>query len=79
MTMNQSKIQEMLVDLKAKQYIESEITHTLSQNKIPLLSISYSKKEHVFQLKYTDNQEIVSFANVSAAMDAITAEFCRHK
>ncbi|MDN4524541.1 hypothetical protein [Fictibacillus fluitans] len=77
--MNQSKIQEMLVDLKAKQYIESEITHTLSQNNIPFLSISYSKREHVFQLKYSENQEVVSFANVTAATDAITAEFCRHK
>ncbi|SFE32875.1 hypothetical protein SAMN05428981_10520 [Bacillus sp. OV194] len=79
MTMNQSKIQDMLLDLKTKQYIESDVTHTLSQNSIPLISISYSKSDHVFQIQYSDNPEIESYANIDAAMDAITSELNRHK
>ncbi|MCK6256163.1 hypothetical protein LCY76_06045 [Fictibacillus sp. KIGAM418] len=77
--MNQSKIQDMLLDLKAKQYIESDVTHTLSQNSIPLISISYSKSDHVFKIHYSDNHEIQSYANIDAAVDAITSELNKHK
>lgn len=79
MTMNQSKIQDMLLDLKAKQYIDSEVTHTLSQDNVPLVSISYSKTKDAFQVQYTDNQEMKLFTNVGAAMCAITTELDKHR
>ncbi|MDN4074262.1 MULTISPECIES: hypothetical protein [Fictibacillus] len=77
--MNPSKIQDMLLDLKTKQYVESEVTHTLSQNSVPLISISYSKSDNVFKIKYPDNHEIELYAKIESAMDAITSELKRHK
>jgi uncharacterized protein YkuJ len=71
--MNQHEVKDILLNLQNKQYIESDITHTFSENNTAVFSVKYSKDDQTFEIVQMKNNSLKKFGDVNAAVHCITA------
>jgi uncharacterized protein YkuJ len=69
--MNQQEVKSILINLQNKQYIESEITHTFSENNNAIFSVKYSKINKTFNVTRLETNDQESFMDVDSAVDCI--------
>lgn len=71
--MNQQDVKAILLNLQNKQYIESDITHTFSQNNNAVFSVKYSKKEKTFEIVQIETNSLEKFTDVESAVLSINS------
>ncbi|WP_226536679.1 hypothetical protein [Fictibacillus halophilus] len=71
--MNQQDVKAILLNLQNKQYIESDITHTFSQNNSAVFSVKYSKNEETFEVVQIETNSLEKFSDVESAVQSISS------
>lgn len=71
--MNQQDVKDILLNLQNKQYIESDITHTFSENNTAVFSVKYSKNEQSFEVIQIETNSLNRFEDVDSAVHCIAA------
>ncbi|RZT23892.1 hypothetical protein [Fictibacillus sp. BK138] len=71
--MNQQDVKAILLNLQNKQYIESDITHTFSQNNSAVFSVKYSKNEKTFEVVQIETNSLEKFSDVESAVQSISS------
>ncbi|MED1864928.1 DUF1797 family protein [Fictibacillus nanhaiensis] len=69
--MNQQEVKNILLNLQNKQYIESDITHTFSENNTPVFSVKYLKNDQSFEVIQIETKSLQRFDNVDSAVHCI--------
>jgi uncharacterized protein YkuJ len=70
--MNQQDVKAILLNLQNKQYIESDITHTFSENNNAVFSVKYSKDEKTFEVILIETNSLETFEDVDSAVNCIS-------
>ncbi|MFD1356651.1 hypothetical protein ACFQ4X_01975 [Fictibacillus halophilus] len=70
--MNQQDVKTILLNLQNKQYIESDITHTFSENNNAVFSVKYSKNEKTFEVIQIETNSLEKFKDVESAVQSIS-------
>lgn len=70
--MNQQDVKAILLNLQNKQYIESDITHTFSQDNNAVFSVKYSKNEKTFEVIQIETNSLEKFTDVESAVQSIS-------
>jgi uncharacterized protein YkuJ len=70
--MNQQDVKAILLNLQNKQYIESDITHTFSENNNAVFSVKYSKNEKTFEVIQIETNSLEKFKDVESAVQSIS-------
>jgi uncharacterized protein YkuJ len=70
--MNQQDVKSILLNLQNKQYIESDITHTFSENNNAVFSVKYSKNEKTFEVIQIETNSLEKFKDVESAVQSIS-------
>lgn len=70
--MNQQDVKAILLNLQNKQYIESDITHTFSENNNAVFSVKYSKNEKTFEVIQIETNSLEKFKDVESAVRSIS-------
>ncbi|MBY6037696.1 hypothetical protein KUV80_13580 [Fictibacillus nanhaiensis] len=71
--MNQQDVKAILLNLQSKQYIESDITHTFSENNAAVFSVKYMKNLKTFEVIRIETNSLETFHDVDSAVDCISA------
>jgi uncharacterized protein YkuJ len=71
-SLNQLEVKAILINLQNKQYIDSDITHTFSENSNALFSVKYSKRNKTFNVIRLETNYEEKFDDVDSAVDCIT-------
>jgi uncharacterized protein YkuJ len=69
--MNQQEVKNILLNLQNKQYIESDITHTFSENNTAVFSVKYLKNDQTFEVIQVETNSLQRFDNVDSAVHCI--------
>ncbi|MET3729513.1 uncharacterized protein YkuJ [Fictibacillus halophilus] len=69
--MNQQEVKNILLNLQNKQYIESDITHTFSENNSAVFSVKYLKNDQSFEVIQIETNSLQRFDNVDSAVHCI--------
>lgn len=69
--MNQHDVKAILLNLQNKQYIESDITHTFSQNNTAVFSVKYLKGDESFEVIQIESNYLQRFDDVDSAVHCI--------
>ncbi|WP_137790322.1 hypothetical protein [Bacillus sp. E(2018)] len=69
--MNQKEVKNILLNLQNKQYIESDITHTFSENNSAVFSVKYLKNDQTFEVIQIETNSLQRFNNVDSAVHCI--------
>ncbi|ANC76179.1 hypothetical protein ABE65_004880 [Fictibacillus phosphorivorans] len=69
--MNQQEVKNILMNLQNKQYIESDITHTFSENNTAVFSVKYLKNDQTFEVIQIETNSLQRFDNVDSAVHCI--------
>ena len=69
--MNQQEVKNILLNLQNKQYIESDITHTFSENNTAVFSVKYLKNDQTFEVIQIETNSLQRFDNVDSAVHCI--------
>ncbi|MQR97254.1 DUF1797 family protein [Fictibacillus phosphorivorans] len=69
--MNQQEVKNILMNLQNKQYIESDITHTFSENNNAVFSVKYLKNDQTFEVIQIETNSLQRFDNVDSAVHCI--------
>ncbi|WP_416730878.1 hypothetical protein [Fictibacillus sp. JL2B1089] len=69
--MNQQEVKSILLNLQNKQYIESDITHTFSENNTAVFSVKYLKNDQTFEVIQIETNSLQRFDNVDSAVHCI--------
>jgi uncharacterized protein YkuJ len=69
--MNQKEVKNILLNLQNKQYIESDITHTFSENNTAVFSVKYLKNDQTFEVIQVETNSLQRFDNVDSAVHCI--------
>ncbi|MBN3554489.1 DUF1797 family protein [Fictibacillus nanhaiensis] len=69
--MNQQEVKNILLNLQNKQYIESDITHTFSENNTAVFSVKYLKNAQTFEVIQIETNSLQRFDNVDSAVHCI--------
>lgn len=69
--MNQHDVKTILLNLQNKQYIESDITHTFSQNNAAVFSVKYLKGDESFEVIQIETNSLQRFNDVDSAVHCI--------
>ncbi|MFE1245398.1 hypothetical protein ACFW35_14810 [Fictibacillus sp. NPDC058756] len=75
--MNQQDVKAILLNLQNKQYIESDITHTFSENNNAVFSVKYSKNEETFEVIQIETNSLEKFKDVESAVQSISTMIIR--
>jgi uncharacterized protein YkuJ len=71
--MNQQDVKAILLNLQNKQFIESDITHTFSENSSAVFSVKYSKNEKTFEVIQIETNSLEKFADIDSAVYCISS------
>ncbi|MEK4029343.1 hypothetical protein MKZ02_12510 [Pseudobacillus sp. FSL P4-0506] len=52
-------------------YSSSQITHSVSKNQKPLLSISYKKESNIFEITYLETAAVETYSDIESTALAI--------
>ncbi|MBD7963658.1 hypothetical protein [Fictibacillus norfolkensis] len=69
--MNQQEVKNILLNLQNRQYIESDITHTFSENNSAVFSVKYLKNDQTFEVIQIETNSLQRFNNVDSAVHCI--------
>ncbi|MFG6496429.1 DUF1797 family protein [Fictibacillus sp. UD] len=69
--MNQHDVKTILLNLQNKQYIESDITHTFSENNTAVFSVKYLKSDESFEVIQIETNSLQRFDDVDSAVHCI--------
>ncbi|MDM5317472.1 DUF1797 family protein [Fictibacillus sp. b24] len=69
--MNQPDVKAILLNLQNKQYIESDITHTFSENHTAVFSVKYLKNDQSFEVIQIETNSLQRFDDVDSAVHCI--------
>jgi uncharacterized protein YkuJ len=69
--MNQQDVKTILLNLQNKQYIESDITHTFSENNSAVFSVKYLKNDQSFEVIQIETNSLKRFDDVDSAVHCI--------
>ncbi|MBH0155117.1 MULTISPECIES: DUF1797 family protein [Fictibacillus] len=69
--MNQQDVKTILLNLQNKQYIESDITHTFSENNSAVFSVKYLKNDQSFEVIQIETNSLERFDDVDSAVHCI--------
>lgn len=69
--MNQQEVKDILLNLQNRQYIESDITHTFSENNSAVFSVKYLKNDQTFEVIQIETNSLQRFNNVDSAVHCI--------
>jgi uncharacterized protein YkuJ len=70
--MNQQDVKTVLLNLQNKQYIESNITHTFSENNNAVFSVKYSNNDKTFEVIQIETNSLEKFSDLESAVLCIS-------
>jgi uncharacterized protein YkuJ len=70
--MNQQDVKTVLLNLQNKQYIESNITHTFSENNNAVFSVKYSNNDKTFEVIQIETNSLEKFSDLESAVHCIS-------